>query len=60
MTGLIDRATLDFLLFDLFDAPINAVSCSGRDVSTVAPWRSMPKPVGCVPSDGDEGHVRCS
>jgi hypothetical protein len=24
-------------MFDIFDTPINAVSCAGRDVSTVAP-----------------------
>jgi hypothetical protein len=24
-------------MFDIFDAPVNAVSCAGRDVSTVAP-----------------------
>ena len=34
---MIVRRNFNFPLFDLFDAPINAVSCSGRDVSTVAP-----------------------
>ena len=34
---VIVRRNFNFPLFDLFDAPVNAVSCSGRDVSTVAP-----------------------
>ena len=34
---IIVRRNFRFPLFDLFDAPVNAVSCSGRDVSTVAP-----------------------
>ena len=34
---IIVRRNFNFPLFDLFDAPVNAVSCSGRDVSTVAP-----------------------
>src|SRR5439155_14157873 len=31
------RRNFRFPLFDIFDAPVNAVSCAGRDVSTVAP-----------------------
>lgn len=34
---IIVRRNFNFPLFDLFDAPVTAVSCSGRDVSTVAP-----------------------
>ncbi|MEM7015352.1 MAG: DUF1553 domain-containing protein, partial [Verrucomicrobiota bacterium] len=34
---IIVRRNFKFPLFDLFDAPVNAVSCSGRNVSTVAP-----------------------
>ena len=34
---IIVRRNFNFPLFDLFDAPVRAVSCSGRDVSTVAP-----------------------
>ena len=34
---IIVRRNFNFPLFELFDAPVNAVSCSGRDVSTVAP-----------------------
>jgi uncharacterized protein DUF1553 len=31
------RRNFRFPMFDIFDAPVNAVSCAGRDVSTVAP-----------------------
>lgn len=31
------RRNFRFPLFDVFDVPVNAVSCAGRDVSTVAP-----------------------
>ncbi len=31
------RRNFRFPLFDLFDAPVNAVSCAGREESTVAP-----------------------
>ncbi len=31
------RRNFRFPLFDTFDAPVNAVSCAGRDCSTVAP-----------------------
>lgn len=34
---IVVRRNFNFPLFDLFDAPVNAVSCSGRDASTVAP-----------------------
>lgn len=34
---IIVRRNFRFPLFDIFDAPVNAVSCAGRDVSTVAP-----------------------
>jgi hypothetical protein len=34
---IIVRRNFRFPLFDVFDAPVNAVSCAGRDVSTVAP-----------------------
>lgn len=31
------RRNFRFPMFDIFDAPVNAVSCAGRDVSIVAP-----------------------
>ncbi|MBX7169076.1 MAG: PSD1 and planctomycete cytochrome C domain-containing protein [Pirellulales bacterium] len=34
---VIVRRSFRFPLFDIFDAPVNAVSCAGRDCSTVAP-----------------------
>jgi hypothetical protein len=34
---IIVRRNFRFPLFETFDAPVNAVSCGGRDVSTVAP-----------------------
>ncbi len=34
---IVVRRNFRFPLFDIFDAPVNAVSCAGRDVSTVAP-----------------------
>ena len=34
---IIVRRNFRFPLFDTFDAPVNAVSCAGREVSTVAP-----------------------
>jgi hypothetical protein len=34
---ILSRRNFRFPLFDIFDAPVNAVSCSGRDVTTVAP-----------------------
>ncbi|MBM3459323.1 MAG: DUF1549 domain-containing protein, partial [Armatimonadetes bacterium] len=34
---LLVRRNFRFPLFEVFDAPVNSVSCPGRDVSTVAP-----------------------
>jgi hypothetical protein len=34
---IIVRRNFRFPLFEVFDAPVNAVSCAGRDCSTVAP-----------------------
>jgi mono/diheme cytochrome c family protein len=34
---IVVRRNFRFPLFDIFDAPVNAVSCAGRDCSTVAP-----------------------
>ncbi len=34
---IIVRRNFRFPLFEVFDAPVNAVSCAGREVSTVAP-----------------------
>jgi Protein of unknown function (DUF1553) len=34
---IIVRRNFRFPLFEVFDAPVNAVSCAGRDESTVAP-----------------------
>lgn len=34
---IIVRRNFRFPLFDVFDAPVNAISCGGREVSTVAP-----------------------
>ncbi len=34
---IIVRRNFRFPLFEIFDAPVNAVSCAGREVSTVAP-----------------------